>query len=227
MGTVSPLRLDTNLSQCDNRSLSLVARRPQWEIYLPKCFLNTIPQPPATLPLMSASPSVINPHSSDVVEHPQITMLALSSSWWPAWQTLDSPRNLFHIFRCYHAVEFPSHDLEEELNLAQLSDIAEPCKGVSSRSMALSTYGPYPNRSSFLLGKWYWNLNGHMSSNDFQDLLKVLNNPDFHVDGLKGTHWNLINRQLGSMELENVRPWLLNQDAGWMEVDHSLPPESS
>ena len=127
-----------------------------------------------------------------MAEHLQATTLASSLSWQLAWRTLDSPHNLFHIFWCYHAVEFPSHDLEEELNLAQLLDVAEPCEDISSCSMALSTYGPYPNRSLFLLGEWYWNLSSQISNNDFWNLLKVLDNLDFHIDGLKGMHWNLI-----------------------------------
>ena len=217
MGTVTPLRSDTDFPECDDGSLSLAARRPRREIRLPKRFLDVIPQPLATLPPLSISSSSINPHSSDVAERLETTTHASSSSCRPAWRILDSPRNSFDIFRRYHTVEFPSHDPEEELNLAQLSDVAEPREDVSSRSTALSTYGPYPNRSSFLLGEWYWNLNGHLSVNDFQDLLKVLRDPDFRLDGLKGTQWNLINRQLGSMESGGVGPSPLDRDAGWMQ----------
>lgn len=215
-GTVPPLPLDTDLPECDDGSSSLAARRPRRAIRLPKRFLDAIPQPPASLPSLSVSPSAINTYSSDVAENLETTTLASSSSWRPVWRVLDSPRNLFQIFRRYHAVEFPSHDPEEELHLAQLSDIAEAHEDIS-RSMVPSTYGPYPNRSSFLLGEWYWNLGSHISANDFQDLLKVLSDRDFHVDGLGGTQWNLINRQLGSLGSEDARPWPLDWDAGWVQ----------
>ena len=121
-------------------------------------------------PLLTVRFAICNqPHSSDVSENLKTTMLASSSSWQPVWQTLDLPQNLFQIFQCYHAVEFPSHKPEEELNLAQLLDIVEPHKDISC-SMVPLAYKPYPNRSSFLLGEWYWNLNSHISASNFQDL---------------------------------------------------------
>ena len=69
-------------------------------------------------------------------------------------QLLKSHRNSFGLFCVYHAAAaFPLHDPEEFINLdaSGLSDIQGETEDLEDTS-----FGPYPNHSSFALGEWYW-----------------------------------------------------------------------
>lgn len=75
-----------------------------------------------------------------------------------------------------------------------------------------STFDPYPNESSFLLGKWYWNQGPQKLQEAFTDLLKIIGNVNFLLADVQSTNWGKINNQLA------VNDWDENEwvdDAGW------------
>ncbi|GBE90063.1 hypothetical protein SCP_1800850 [Sparassis crispa] len=85
---------------------------------------------------------------------------------------------------------------------------------IASLSPAPHLFGPYPNKSSYLLGWWYWNGSMTKSKSDFKDLLAVLSNPRFTVLDLVGTKWDIIDHQLGDSGPSTI----FNARDGWRET---------
>jgi len=106
---------------------------------------------------------------------------------------LKSPRNIFGLFRQYHATGFPDHDPDENITSEDLADTSLD----SSSCPPADVYYPYPNRSSFLLGEWYWNDGVKKSRSSFQNLLKIVGHPEFRPEFVAGTNWGRIAAQLG------------------------------
>lgn len=111
-----------------------------------------------------------------------------------------TPRNVFGLFRQYRSEKPPPHDPEEILDLEALSE--EPCLNAASSSTltpeTADSFGPYPNRSSFLLGDWYWSHGAQKSQESFRELLNIVGDPDFQPGDVRDTKWKKINAQLGS-----------------------------
>ena len=182
-------------------SQPIAQRRARRVIRLPPRFRDDMPQPLAALPSQPATLTVNTPPSS-MSESPALAPeLPLPSTTTSSprqhARRLDSMRNAFQVFRRYYAVDFPSHDPDEGLPLASFSDIAE-------RTSNKMPYSPYPNKSSFLLGDWFWSKETQKSIKDFNALFQVLEDPDFSVNDIKNTRWNLIHNQLGSSDLDDV-----------------------
>jgi hypothetical protein len=66
-----------------------------------------------------------------------------------------------------------------------------------SASVPVDSYDPYPTRSSFLLGEWYWNDGAKKSQSSFKNLLKIVGDPDFRPQDVARANWSHINAQLG------------------------------
>ncbi|KAG0701859.1 hypothetical protein DFH29DRAFT_999850 [Suillus ampliporus] len=79
-----------------------------------------------------------------------------------------------------------------------------------------SQYHPYPNRSSFQLGNWYWNQGIQKSQSDYAKLLGILGDNTFNAADVMSTHWKKINCQLGANEYDagDGDEWE-DEDAGW------------
>ena len=181
--------------------MPIAQRRSRRTIRLPPRFRQDVPQPLASLPPQQLG------LSADANSTPASSALADPAQ--PGKSPLDSLHNIFHVFRRYHALEFPSHDPDEGLPLAHFSDIDTPL------------YAPYPNKSSFLLGEWFWREGAQKSLKDFNALLQVLKDPDFSVEDIKDTRWRFLHKQLGDPDEDKV-PWLSDVDAGWKEESISL-----
>lgn len=134
--------------------------------------------PPSALPLPSTSTL---PKSST----------PLSSALSRVRKILKSTRNLFGLYRQYHATQFPEHDPDENVTFDDLMDTSAD----SSSSLPVS-YSPYPTESSFLLGEWYWNDGVKKSQSSFNNLLKIVGHPDFRPEDVAGANWRRINAQL-------------------------------
>lgn len=61
-----------------------------------------------------------------------------------------------------------------------------------------TSFFPYPNQSSFLLGEWYWNNGAQKSQRDFKDLIGILSHPNFKPDDIRQINWANINSNLSS-----------------------------
>lgn len=124
---------------------------------------------------------------------------------------LDSPRNIFGLFRRYHAATFPDHDPDKNLTEEDL---------LRNMSTPEDSFYPYPNASSFLLADWYWNGGTKKSLSSFADLTKIIGHPEFQPEDIAGTNWSQINRQLdGSRQSLNEDDWVDEPAEGdWKET---------
>ena len=179
---------------------------------LPLRFRDTLPQPPPPLPPPSLSQSIASTnHSSQSIANNGMTS-SLRSSFQSIHHRLrlsfTTGRNIFGLSRRYNVVELPSRDPEEHNQLNELSDIPS----ISAASTAPSIFHPYPNRSSFRLGDWYWNGSTQKSQASFKELLEIIGDREFQSSDIRGTKWDEINRTLASDDKEE---WL---DAEWIHT---------
>jgi hypothetical protein len=126
-------------------------------------------------------------------------------------RVLQTARNSFGLLRRYFAKKFPSHDPESEANISDLSDIVDvhlPTPGTSSG------FGPYPNKSSFLLGDWYWNGSAQKSQHDLADLVKIVSANDFRPGEIRDTNWAKVDDRLAADDSSPDEEWM-DEDTGW------------
>ncbi|KAG2057433.1 hypothetical protein BDR06DRAFT_969243 [Suillus hirtellus] len=124
----------------------------------------------------------------------------------------------------YYSNCLPTHDPEEVMTLEDLilmhSD--QECLDVNILAPVMQndsleapdTFYPYPNKSSFLLGDWFWNGSIQKSQKSFMGLLQIIGDPEFQPEDICATRWNFINHQLGSTveDAEGRAPF---EGAGW------------
>ena len=133
---------------------------------------------------------------------------------------LDTPSNVFGLFRRYNTIDKPSYDPEEHVVLQDLSNI--PAEADTSDS---NLFYPFPNRSAFDLGEWHWNGGVQKSQESFRELVDILANPNFRLDDIRHVNWDYINKTLGTDD--DNGEWL-DDDAGWVRtpVTISVPYQS-
>jgi hypothetical protein len=146
---------DITAPQTPETEMPLALRRMHHTIRLPSCFREDIPQPLASLPPpLPCAPEDADETLASAIEEP-VSLPRLPapepSTLRMCMRRLDSPHNTFQVFRRYYAKEFPSHDPDEGLPSTAFSDISQQTTDADP-----SIYSPYPNKSSFLLGEWFW-----------------------------------------------------------------------
>jgi hypothetical protein len=161
---------------------SLAERRGRREHrQLPKRYQDMPPNPLAALPPQAPPPPAVEP----MVPSPSMPSLTR--------KILKSTRNIFGLFRQYHASDFPEHDPDENLTPEDLMDaISKTLPGPP-----MDSFHPYPNRSAFLLGEWYWNDGAKKSRSGFKNLLEIIGDPDFRPEDVGAVNWKHIDAQLG------------------------------
>lgn len=78
-------------------------------------------------------------------------------------------------------------------------------------------YSPYPNKSSFALGDWYWNHGAQKTRKSFKELLDIVGATDFRLEDIRNTQWGTIDRVLGLNDFDDKNEqweWE-DKDAGW------------
>jgi hypothetical protein len=130
--------------------------------------------------------------------------------------------------RQYFSSTPPSHDPETYVTIADLSFIpgsSDVNEKLDSPAAPLtdSQYYPYPNRSSFRLGDWYWNQGVQKSQSDYMKLLEILSDSGFEATDVSSTHWKKINSHLGINEYDedDEEEWE-DEDAGWKRTPVSI-----
>lgn len=230
--------LQTNSSN-DNQ-LSIVERRPRrHNRRLPIRFRDDVPEslpllPPSLLPTahLPPTPSLTPMEVAGVTaEQSSASQSSISSNQtFQSFirQVFQTPRNIFGLVRRYHCARLPSHDLEEHLDLEQLYDeppvkrripTGQRDKHSSTTNPNITDLAPYPNKSSFLLGDWYWNHGAQKSQESFTSLLKIVGDPQFRPDDVRHTPWAKINTSLvgglfNKTDANSDEPEWLDED-GW------------
>jgi hypothetical protein len=78
-----------------------------------------------------------------------------------------------------------------------------------------TSFDPYPNQSSFLLGDWYWNHGAQKSQKSFKELLDIVSSSVFTPEDVKHTRWSAINKTLGLTHFDDGGEEWEDEDAGW------------
>lgn len=224
--------------------MSLAERRTRRRPALPPRFRDEIPCPLSQFPPPLADLSNLPTETHSVREESRAvpveitTHTSLSNSNQPPSarsqivHCFRTPKNAFRLLRQYFSSSPPSHDPEELVDFSDLCDgygesnCQQNAIGamdmIPSSSLPNTSFGPYPNESSFLLGEWYWNGGRQKSLEDFRSLLDIIGRPEFRPESVNGTKWHAINRQLGTNEFDEEHSagadgeseeWL--DDAGW------------
>jgi Plavaka transposase len=187
-----------------------------------KKFRDVLPEPPPALPPPGMEVTV---SATDVPSQTQPCSLLPDEQRSPGGnklvggvrKVLETTRNSFGLLRRYFAERFPSHDPESELDISRKSNIVD-----SHADPSTSSYGPYPNKSSFHLGDWYWNRGPQKSQTSFKELVAIVGDIDFQPSDVRSTDWDQINKKLVDGDCDEGE-WL--DDDCWMTspVNISVP----
>ncbi|KAG1884432.1 hypothetical protein F4604DRAFT_1919636 [Suillus subluteus] len=209
-------------SHAADDALSLAERCPRrLNCRLPARYRDVLPQPPPP-PMNESAPS---PAADPPLALSENTLLSRSLSFF---HTLP---NLFGLSHQYYGACLLTHDPEAVTTLEHLtlthseSDQESQYPSIPAPTMrgdcskGTDAFYPYPNKSSFLLGDWFWNGGLHKSQKSFRELLQIISDTEFQQEDVRATHWNLINDQLGSQASEeDAEGWLPLEGAGWKKT---------
>ena len=198
----------------DDLAQPLSQRRVRREHRLPKRYWDTLPEPPAALPIPLP---LLNPIQLASQELPPTTSAGQGSSLLSqVKKILKSTCNIFGLFRQYNTTHFLEHDPDGNLTSDDLMDTLLSL-GTSSH-LPVASYHPYPNHTSFLLGEWYWNDRAKKSQSSFKNLLSIIGHPDFQPEDVSGMNWRRVNAQLGG-DHQGHGPIDRDSEDGWEEAD--------
>jgi hypothetical protein len=88
--------------------------------------------------------------------------------------------------------------------------------------LADMSFHPYPNRSSFELGHWYWNGGVQKSHQSFKELVDIVGRSDYDPNDVRNTPWDKINSQLGANADAEGRDEWEDEDAGWRKTQVTI-----
>lgn len=94
----------------------------------------------------------------------------------------------------------------------------------------VSEFGPYPNRSTFELGDWFWNRGALNSMSRFKELIKIVGHPTFNPAEVASADWEMINRHLcqpklvveGGEAFEGEPEWIDDTGGDWLATEIKL-----
>ena len=209
----------------DNSHLSMMERRPwtrRLNRRLPRRFRDELPQAlPSLLPDGVPQPTPLNtppPFASAMREAIPLLARRVGSH---ICRTFKTPRNIFGLSRLFYGREMPSDDTEAEITLQDLSNISVDRDPLNSTP---PTFYPFPHRSAFAMGDWFWNGGVQKSLRSFRELMDILSDPEFNLEDVQGVNWDQVNNLLA---MDDEGEWV-DEDAGWMRtpVTISVPYQS-
>lgn len=213
--------IDTASTQIDEEGLSLAQRRSRRVgVPLPvryRQYDDVLPQPPLSVP--SSQTQTQQPEFNIPANPTDTSTRAQTSSRAPPFRTA---RNVFGLVRQFFTSTPPSHDPEEVATLLDISSVPVVSPADIPVELSDMSFHPYPNRSSFELGHWYWNGGVQKSQQSFKELVDIVGRPDYNPDDVRNTPWDRINSQLGaSVDIEGRDEWE-DEDAGWRKTQVTI-----
>ncbi|KAG0703605.1 hypothetical protein DFH29DRAFT_998432 [Suillus ampliporus] len=219
--------LNTNLSAApieidDDEGLSLAQRRSR-RVGVPmplryRQYEDVLPQPPPSVP---SDHTALPPDPNPLADPTDVSTGTRISFRAPPFCTA---RNVFGLVRHFFSSTPPSHDPEEALTLQDISSIpavapAEPDPPCAPHDLA---FHPYPNRSSFELGHWYWNGSVQKSHQGFKELINIVGDSCFDPDDVWSTPWDRINSTLSASIHDKEEDEWEDEDAGWRKTQVTI-----
>ncbi len=191
--------------------------RPSRACRLPRRFLDMIPNLTRTsvrgvaeeeVPQVSTSTGdeALPPAPEDPPASPEIPIQPHPPL--PRRKAIRTEEDEYGLYRKYNRLTVPvgeaaSTEHEDEDHLATPNPETGP----------QTIYYPYPNRSSYLLGKWFWRGSQQKSLIDFDNLLNVLRDPTFDATELDDVDFHRLNRILADNSLGGI----YDERNGWKE----------
>ena len=231
----------------NDTTLPIAVRKPSRPRILPKRYRDVLPEPPPTfLPPQNAlsepPPTFLPPQDASPIPPSQLNLQLIQASL-PSERraSFSTSKNVFGLWRRYFNETAPYYTPEE--GLADLVDGDDCYDDVDNRNRVVCTtspcaspfpvverqntdFYPYPNRSSFLLGDWFWNGGFQKSQKNFSRLVDIINDPRFLPDDVKVANWRRINHLLaGDLGSDGTEEWEDVDIEGWQEtpVTMSVP----
>lgn len=194
----------------DDLNVPIAERRSRRTIALPKRYIHPLPEaapsiPPGPPPSPPRGPSV----SSRVRK------------------IIRTPKNVFGLVRQYFTHKLPTADPEDLVTLADLTSIRTSQPPVDPRP-SRNPFKPYPNKSSFRLGNYFWNGSVQKTHADFKELIAIVGDPEYNPIDVRETKWDKINETLGDVDAvindDGDQEWL-DEAAGWIKtrIEMSVP----
>ncbi|KAL6302742.1 hypothetical protein BKA93DRAFT_827245 [Sparassis latifolia] len=185
---------------------------------LPARYTDWVPEGPVPLPVQSEEDVVSDVPGSVFMNESGVPEASLV----PPLQPVCTSPNSFGLMREY--VRHPLHDPDDGISAEDLMDGAQGPVSSSPDNRSTGTsfttpYAPYPNRSSYLLGDYYWNGSTTKSKSDFKDLCNILQDPEFIPADIKDTKWDTIDQQLS----DDGPKAMFNTADGWCEGSVKIP----
>lgn len=220
MQATSSSNPSTVISSSDSHQAqsSLAESRPRRENrQLPKRFRDMIPQqlpalfpPGIAVPASSSRLTEASSHTqgSTSSDTPSRSLADMGAPVTPRLRRiLETGRNAFGLFRRFEGDKAPSHDPEEHVTMTELSNMPTALPDPPTMN---SSYYPYPNRSSFKLGEWYWNGGTQKSQASFRELLDIVKDPEFHSEDIENTNWRKVDQDLADGDSDGEEMGLNN-----------------
>jgi hypothetical protein len=196
----------------DDSDLTMMERQP-WtrraNRQLPLRFRDNLPRPlpPRSIPEPAVSLSATDtPTFSERDAHLSLSARVRSH----IRHVFTTPRNIFGLSRRFYGEEPPLEDPEARITLRDLSNISVPRDSLQSTA---STFYPFPNRSAFIMGDWFWNGGVQKSLQSFRELMNILGDPEFKLEDVCNVSWDQVNKVLATDDGE----WV-DEDAGWVKT---------
>lgn len=176
---------------------------------LPIRFADFLPE--GLAPLSLVEPAEENPPPSA----PPVQPIGSNSDDINPWKITRTDPNIFGLIREFIG-PLPLHDPDDSTTLQDLLafhnespaspplelDAELPAFDSDPKEQIDNPFAPYPNQSSFLLDRWFWN-HAQKSRADFDKLVEVLSNPAFILDDIKNINWVSLRRDTGSSSSPN------------------------
>lgn len=176
---------------------------------LPKRYRDDPPQPPTP---------VLQPSTQEVAQEPAAPRDLVTR----VLKFFRTPRNIFGLSREFYGVQPPTQDPDGCSPLSELCDLETssrpPSQGLKD------CFFPYPNKSLFQLGDWYWNQGVQKSQQSFKNLVTIISDVGFAPADIRETNWAAINATLATNredQVPDIEQWL-SEDRGWSRTAISI-----
>lgn len=153
-------------------------------------------------------------------------------------QFIQSSVNVFGLSRRYPGNTLPTHDPEEHIDLDTLTDSyrLSDSEGFPATTLKIDKlpaysnafpndlYHPFPNKSPYQLGAWFYNDRHQKSRSEFRRLVDIVGSPNFKPEDVRVTSWDHVHKSLGwnSFNKANLQQDSNSQgsdsDAGWQKT---------
>ena len=141
-------------------------------------------------------------------------------SLFPSCPKMKTQPNSFGLFCLYDEGLLPIYNPETENLLDEVGPFLA-CESSSRLNEGITDpsnpFHPYPNKTSLLLGDWYWNQGHKKSQVGFKQLLDIIRDPEYHPKNVQNMNWMAINQNLGNSSIQDDKikancEW---SDSGW------------